>query len=219
MYHQKIAEKINAAQSGNKDSILDLMNMFRPLLRSLATHLNYEDAINDLELEFIQLIKTIKLSLLRSCDDGSIIRYIQQSLKYKSYQLSNTHRAKMRTEIPHCSYSEEQLFAIENQNAICDDYGSLLLSEAKMVLTKKEYEIIKKHIIDDVPTEATEMFHILKNAENPHFYGFRLHTFRTTDKVVRYGINNQFDFAEHPAVIQRGEKRTINICVAVPDVA
>ena len=70
-----------------------------------------------------------------------------------------------------------------------------------------------------VPTEASEMFHILKNAENPHFYGFRLHTFRTTDKVVRYGINNQFDFAEHPAVIQRGEKRTINICVAVPDVA
>ena len=62
------------------------------------------------------------------------------------------------------------------------------------------------------------MFHILKNAENPHFYGFRLHTFRTADKVVRYDINNQFDFAEHPAVIQRGEKRTINICVAVPDV-
>ena len=153
VYHQKIAEKIKAAQNGNKDSIIDLMNMFQPLLRNLATHLNYEDAINDLELEFIQLIKTIKLSLLRSCDDGSIIRYIQQSLKYKSYQLSNTHRAKMRTEIPHCSYSEEQLFAIENQNAICDDYGSLLLSEAKMVLTKKEYEIIKKHIIDDVPVE------------------------------------------------------------------
>lgn len=76
-----------------------------------------------------------------------------------------------------------------------------------------------EEIVYDEPTEATEMFHILKNAENPHFYGFRLHTFRTTDKVVRYGINNQFDFAEHPAVIQRGEKRTINICVAVPDVA
>ena len=74
-------------------------------------------------------------------------------------------------------------------------------------------------LLMDEPTEATEMFHILKNAENPHFYGFRLHTFRTTDKVIRYGINNQFDFAEHPAVIQRGEKRTINICVAVPDVA
>ena len=30
---------------------------------------------------------------------------------------------------------------------------SATLSEAKMVLTKKEYEIIKKHIIDDVPVE------------------------------------------------------------------
>lgn len=79
--------------------------------------------------------------------------------------------------------------------------------------------LVEKGLITVEPTEASEMFHILKNAENPHFYGFRLHTFRTTDKVVRYGINNQFDFAEHPAVIQRGEKRTINICVAVPDVA
>lgn len=79
--------------------------------------------------------------------------------------------------------------------------------------------LVEKGLITVEPTEATEMFHILKNAENPHFYGFRLHTFRTTDKVIRYGINNQFDFAEHPAVIQRGEKRTINICVAVPAVA
>ncbi len=45
VYHQKIAEKIKAAQNGNKDSIIDLMNMFQPLLRSLATHLNYEDEI------------------------------------------------------------------------------------------------------------------------------------------------------------------------------
>lgn len=85
----------------------------------------------------------------------------------------------------------------------------------KGIVTKELLE----ELLTDNPTEATEMFHILKNAENPHFYGFRLHTFRTTDKVIRYGINNQFDFAEHPAVIQRGEKRTINICVAVPDVA
>lgn len=84
VYHQKIAEKINAAQSGNKDSILDLMNMFRPLLRSLATHLNYEDAINDLELEFIQLIKTIKLSLLRSCDDVCWIRICRTGINHGS---------------------------------------------------------------------------------------------------------------------------------------
>ena len=101
----------------------------------------------------------------------------------------------------------------ENREYILRVYGAL---------QEKGYNAVGQivgYLLTEDPTEATEMFHILKNAENPHFYGFRLHTFRTTDKVVRYGINNQFDFAEHPAVIQRGEKRTINICVAVPDVA
>lgn len=63
------------------------------------------------------------------------------------------------------------------------------------------------------------MFHIDKSAENPHFDGFLLHTLKTTDKVLRYGENNQFDFSEHPTVVQRGEERIINIYAAVPDVA
>ena len=46
--------------------------------------------------------------------------------------------------------------------------------------------------------EASEMFHIDKSAENPHFDGFLLHTIKTMDKVVRYGGNNQVDFFEHP---------------------
>ena len=63
--------------------------------------------------------------------------------------------------------------------------------------------------------EASEMFHIDKSAENPHFDGFLLHTIKTMDKVVRYGGNNQVDFFEHPTVIQCGDVRTINIYAAV----
>lgn len=66
--------------------------------------------------------------------------------------------------------------------------------------------------------EASEMFHIDKSAENPHFDGFLLHTIKTMDKVVRYGGNNQVDFFEHPTVIQCGEVRTINICAVVSNV-
>ena len=69
------------------------------------------------------------------------------------------------------------------------------------------------------PTEGTEMFYILKNADNPYFEGFSLHTLCTADKVLRYGENNQFEFSEHPVVVQRGEKRIINIYAAVPEVA
>lgn len=76
-----------------------------------------------------------------------------------------------------------------------------------------------KAVLTDIGTEAAEMFHISKSAKNLYFDGFLLHTFHTADKVLRYGENNQFEFFEHPAVVQRGEKRIINIYAAVPDVA
>lgn len=74
-------------------------------------------------------------------------------------------------------------------------------------------------ILTDIGTEAAEMFHLSKSAKNPYFDGFLLHTLCTADKVLRYGENNQFDFSEHPSVVQRGEKRIINIYAAVPEVA
>ncbi len=77
----------------------------------------------------------------------------------------------------------------------------------------------QRGLLTDIGTEAAEMFHISKSAKNLYFDGFLLHTFHTADKVLRYGENNQFEFFEHPAVVQRGEKRIINIYAAVPDVA
>lgn len=76
-----------------------------------------------------------------------------------------------------------------------------------------------KGTLTDIGTEAAEMFHISKSAKNPYFDGFLLHTLCTADKVLRYGENNQFEFSEHPMVVQRGEKRIINIYAAIPDVA
>lgn len=76
-----------------------------------------------------------------------------------------------------------------------------------------------KGMLTDIGTEAAEMFHLSKSAKNPYFDGFLLHTLCTADKVLRYGENNQFDFSEHPSVVQRGEKRIINIYAAVPEVA
>lgn len=76
-----------------------------------------------------------------------------------------------------------------------------------------------KGLLTDIGTEAAEMFHISKSAKNPYFDSFLLHTFHTADKVLRYGENNQFELSEHPVVVQRGEKRIINIYAAIPDVA
>lgn len=55
--------------------------------------------------------------------------------------------------------------------------------------------------------------------EPPRFRGFWVHSLKTSNKVLRYGENNQVEFSEHPTVVQRGNERTINIYAAIPDVA
>ena len=51
------------------------------------------------------------------------------------------------------------------------------------------------------------------------FPWFVVYSLKTSDKVVRYGENNQVEFSEHPTVVQRGNERTINLLVSTPDVA
>ena len=63
------------------------------------------------------------------------------------------------------------------------------------------------------------MFQNAQTAQTPCFSGFLVHTLSTSDKVMKYGKNNQVDFSEHPTVIQRGKERTINIYATIPDVA
>ncbi len=55
--------------------------------------------------------------------------------------------------------------------------------------------------------------------EPSDFTGFLVYSLKTSDKVVRYGENNQVEFSEHPTVVQRGNERTINLLVSTPDVA
>ena len=55
--------------------------------------------------------------------------------------------------------------------------------------------------------------------ESFDFTGFLVYSLKTSDKVVRYGENNQVEFSEHPTVVQRGNERTINLLVSTPDVA
>ena len=58
------------------------------------------------------------------------------------------------------------------------------------------------------------MFQNTNSLRPPCFRGFWVHSLKTSDKVLRYGENNQVEFSEHPTVVQRGNERTINIYAA-----
>ena len=88
-----LLDDILKAQSGNEDVTLLLVNQFNPLLKKYARKLNYEDAYNDLVVEFLNLIKDIDVSNLSIKCDGSIVSYISKSV-YNCY----IHKSKSNSE-------------------------------------------------------------------------------------------------------------------------
>lgn len=75
-----ICNLILAAKSGNQDSMLEIINIFRPLIKKYTFKMNYEDAENDLILSMVQLI----YNMPDLSNDGQAVNYINQSI-YTSY--------------------------------------------------------------------------------------------------------------------------------------
>jgi hypothetical protein len=76
-----IIDLITKAQEGNEDAALLMIKKFNPLLKKYAYKLSYEDAYDDLLLDFIELIHNIRLDHIRNKDEGSMVSYICTSVR------------------------------------------------------------------------------------------------------------------------------------------
>lgn len=56
---------IRSAQRDDEDAMLYLITRFEKLIRKYARKLQYEDAENDLILDFIELIKTLDVKKIK----------------------------------------------------------------------------------------------------------------------------------------------------------
>lgn len=52
-----LKDTIAAAQRNDEESLLALIEKFKPLLKKYAYKLHYEDSFFDLQLDFIQIVK------------------------------------------------------------------------------------------------------------------------------------------------------------------
>ena len=75
-----ICNLISEAKDGNKNSMLEILNKFKPLIKKYSYMMNYEDAENDLILSMIQLI----YDMPNLGNDGQAVNYINQSI-YNAY--------------------------------------------------------------------------------------------------------------------------------------
>lgn len=82
-----IKETILLAQRGNQLAMLQLIEKFTPLLSKYTYRLHHEDALNDLTLEFIELIHKISVDKLSNASDGALINYIAVSVRHSYISL------------------------------------------------------------------------------------------------------------------------------------
>ena len=80
---------VKESQAGNKQSLLEIINTFSPLIKKHSRNLNYDGAETDLVITLIEVIKSLPITIDNYIkEDEQIIGYISISMKNKYIQLS-----------------------------------------------------------------------------------------------------------------------------------
>lgn len=88
-----LAQKIQDSKDGNKESIMEIITKFKPLINKYRWKLGYEDAENELIEHLIITLKKMPIK-----DEGRNVGYITTSIKNKYLQLSKK-KSKYEEEI------------------------------------------------------------------------------------------------------------------------
>ncbi len=136
------AELIFRSQGGNSDSTIALINKFNPLLKKYSYQLHYDDAYNDLLVDFIDLLHNIKLDSVYHKCEGGLVSYISKSIQ-SSYIKKLAALKKLRNFIPESNFAEEELYSLEAVSAVNDIYFEYEFPGIERVLTKPETDVIK----------------------------------------------------------------------------
>ena len=130
------------AKEGNSEVLMELIKQFKPLLKKYAWDLGYEDSYEDLQLEFIKLIKEFPAENLSLKNDAGVVSYIKKSI-YHSFIALSKKEHNHQYDIPFSDLEDE-----DNPNKIDgilaeeDSYYFANLEFLHKILTGTEYDII-----------------------------------------------------------------------------
>lgn len=139
-----LLDNILSAQSGNENATLLLVNQFNPLLKKYARKLNYEDAYNDLLVEFLVLIKGIDVSNLSIKCDGSIVSYVSKSVYNCYIHKSKDNSEYLRKIFISSELSDQEKYYAEVSLSTFDNHDIILKSSLNSILSQHELFIVNK---------------------------------------------------------------------------
>ena len=148
-----LLEVIENARNGDGEAMLFLLKKFEPLLNKYAKKLtlDYDDALQEVTLAFIELIHCRNLTALKSGSDGGIVSYIAKSIYHSYISISKKYKN------PFIEESIDDInWNLEHQEALSasDCYIALDIEEFKTVLSEVEAFIFTMHYLQDIPIQA-----------------------------------------------------------------
>lgn len=108
-----LCDLIVSAKDNNQDSLMELINRFKPLIKKHAYALNYEDAENDLTADIIELIYNMPVFQ----NDGQAVQYISKSIRHSYIKFL---KAKIRVRDNEFLYDPEFM---KNMETIYEDFA------------------------------------------------------------------------------------------------
>lgn len=96
-------ELFQASQGNDQEAMLELTRKIHPLLGKYGRKLGYEDAEEDLIVDFIEWVKKLNLSNIYDSSDGALTNYISKSV----YRLFLRRLHSVLDKEPRCIYFED----------------------------------------------------------------------------------------------------------------
>jgi len=159
-------ELISKSQNGDEGATLILIEKFKPLMKKYAYKLSYEDAYNDLLVDFIELIHNIQILYIYNKDEGGAVSYICTSI-YNSYTKRLSGLLNLKKVILYSELNDAELFNIESKTSTNDVYQYFDMPSFFSVLTESETLVIKMiYYLGYTSTEIANICDISRQAVN-----------------------------------------------------
>ena len=123
----------------DSEAIIQLVQMFEPLLKKYSFQLKYEDAYSDLQLFLIELVKKLNKNALSNTEDKYYLSYIKKSIRNKYIDLSKKQKKICDLTIEFCSLDDEYE-DVNFSNLKSNEYFDF--RDLQTILTLSEYEIL-----------------------------------------------------------------------------
>lgn len=153
-------------QKGDKEAALALINKFDPLLKKYAYKLYYEDAYDDLLIDFIELLNHIRLDRIRDTSEGILVSYICKSIR-SSYIKRLITLKRLHNFVPYSDLSDSERYYALAASASFDNYSILELTGIDNVLTESELSVVKMiFLLGYTVAETASVYGITRQAVN-----------------------------------------------------